>query len=181
MIDSLDEAHLLYPLEVEIMHLIHDLGHPHVNVLNGQRRRGRPCRPGRRGKLLGRSKILSSATHRPHRRCRLRGHGGLVPRLEEFQAARVNGIIQDVPMAGISHGQGHSNLRCFLQLGWQYLVLHGSPVEGGTALKAGNSHLGNQWILTCNDDLMEMEAPKVSCRSGNLRVRDVLRCLHIKE
>ena len=63
MIDSPEEAHLLYPLEVEIMHLIHDLGHPHVNVLNGQRRRGGLCWPGRGGKLLGGSKILSPATH----------------------------------------------------------------------------------------------------------------------
>ena len=104
-----------------------------------------------------------------------------MPCLEMFQAARVNGIIQDVPMVGVSRGQGGSNLRCFLQLGWQYLVLHGSPVEGGFALKTGNSHLGNQWILTCNDDPMEVEAPKVSCRSGDLGVRDVLRCLHIQE
>ena len=104
-----------------------------------------------------------------------------MPCLEVFQAARVNGIIQDVPMVGVSRGQGHSDLRCFLQLGWQYLVLHGSPVEGGIALKAGNSHLGNRWILTCNDDLMKMEAAKVSCRSGNPRVRDVLQCLHVKE
>ena len=104
-----------------------------------------------------------------------------MPRLEVFQAARVNGIIQDVPMVGVSCGQGRSDLRCFLQLGRQYLVLHGSPVEGGIALKAGNSHLGNRWILTCNDDPMEMEAPKVSYRSGNLRVHDVLWRLHVKE
>ena len=136
---------------------------------------------GSRGKALGRSEILSSATHRPHQRCRLRGHGGLVPRFEVFQAAGVNGIIQDVPMVGVSRGQGHGDLRCFLQLWWQYLVLHGSPVEGGTALKVGNGHLGNWWILTCNDDPMGMEAPKVSCGSGDLRVRDVLRCLHVKK
>ena len=104
-----------------------------------------------------------------------------MPCLEMFQAARVNGIIQDVPMVGVSHGQDRSDLRCFLQLRRQYLVLHGSPVEGGLALKARNSHLGNRWILTCKDGPMETKAPKVLCRSGDLRVRDVLRCLHIQE
>ena len=130
MIDFPDEAHLLHPLEVEIMHLIHDLGHPHVNVLTGQGWHGRLCWPGHGGgELLGRSKILSSATDCPHRCCCLRGHRGLVPCLKEFQAAGVDGIIQDVPMVGVSHGQGCSNLRCLLQLGWQHLFLHGSPVE----------------------------------------------------
>ena len=80
---------------------------------------------------------------------------------KEFQAARVDGIIQDVPMVGVSHGEGRSDLRCLLQLGWQHLFLHGSPVEGGTALKMGNSHLGNWWINTREDDPMEMEASEV--------------------
>ena len=46
MIDFPDEAHLLHPLEVEI---VHDFGHPYVNVLNGQGWHGRLCWPGHRG------------------------------------------------------------------------------------------------------------------------------------
>ena len=49
MIDFPDEAHLLHSLEVEIMHLIHDLSHPHVNVLKVQGQRGRLCWPGHGG------------------------------------------------------------------------------------------------------------------------------------
>ena len=78
-------------------------------------------------------------------------------RPKAFQAAGVNGITQDVPMVGIRRGQGRRDLGCSLPFGWQHLVLHGGPVEGDLALKVRNGHLGNRWILTCEDDPVEME------------------------
>ena len=113
LINFPDEAHLLHPLEVEIVHLIHDLGHPHVNVLPGQRWHGR-CWPGHRGKLLGRSKTLSLATDPTHRCGRLQGHGGLVSCLKEFQAARVNARCAILVYARILHQLCKVRNSCFL-------------------------------------------------------------------
>ena len=102
-----------------------------------------------------------------------------MPCFEQLQADGVDGIILDVPMTGIGLGKGSRNQGSSLHLGGQYLILQGDPVEQGITLEVGNSHLRNRWILTCNDHLMEVKTPKVSGGSRDLRVGDLLQCLHI--
>ena len=104
----------------------------------------------------------------------------LLPHLEYVQAARVNGIIHDVPVVGISCSKGHSDLRHLLQLRWQWLFLLGGPATCRTTLEMGNGHLCDWWTNTCENDPMEPEAPEVLWRSGNLGVGNVLRGLHIQ-
>ena len=91
-----------------------------------------------------------------------------MPRFEQLQAGGVDGIILDVPMTGIGLGKGSRNHGSSLHLGGQYLILQGDPVEQGTTLEVGNSHLRNRWILTCNEHSMEVKTPKVSGGSRDL-------------
>ena len=65
LVDLSNKAHLLHRLEVEVVHLIHDLGHPRINFLPFQCGCGRRLQPGCKGKLLGRGRTLSSATGSP--------------------------------------------------------------------------------------------------------------------
>ena len=65
LVDLLDKTHLLHRLEVEVVHLIHDLSHLPVNFPPFERRCGRRLWPGCGGKLLGRGGTLSSATGSP--------------------------------------------------------------------------------------------------------------------
>ena len=45
----------------------------------------------------------------------------------------------------------------------------------------GKGHLCGRWIITLESDLIELEAPKVLWRLGNLGVGDVFWGLHIQE
>ena len=77
--------------------------------------------------------------------------------------------------------EGHRELGCLLQFGWQHLFLSGGTVKHCFTLEMGKGHLSDRWTNTCVNDPMEFEASKVSRRLGVLRVSDVLRGLHIQE